>query len=61
MSFYHGAKARVRVGFELSEEFWVQVGVHQKSVPSPLLFPIVVNVNTENTREDLMNKIFVCI
>ena len=29
MSLYEGAKTRVRVGLELSEEFEVKVGVHQ--------------------------------
>ena len=28
MIFYEGAKTRVRVGLELSEEFEVKVGVH---------------------------------
>ena len=28
MSLYEGAKTRVRVGLELSEEFAVKVGVH---------------------------------
>ena len=32
---FHGAKTKVRVGSELSEEFSVQVGVHQRSVLSP--------------------------
>ena len=31
MSAYHGAKTKVRVGFELFEEFLVQVGIHQES------------------------------
>ena len=43
MSLYEGAKARVRVGLELSEEFEVKVGVHQGSAFSPLLFAIVVD------------------
>ena len=50
MSLYHGAKTKVRVGSELSEEFSVQVGVHQRSVLSPLLFAIAVN-------EELINEI----
>ena len=33
-SLYEGAKTRVRVGLELSEEFDVKVGVHQGSVLS---------------------------
>ena len=57
MSFYHGTKTKVRVGSELSEEFLVQVGVHQGSVLSPLLFAIAVDVTSENAREGLMNEI----
>ena len=34
MSLYEGAKARVRVDSELSEEFVVKVGIHQGSVLS---------------------------
>ena len=54
MSIYHGAKTKVRVE---SEEFLVQVGVHQRSMLSPLLFAIAVDVISENPRERLMNKI----
>ena len=57
MSLYHGAKTNVRVGSELPQEFLVQVGVHQGSVLSPLLFAIAVDVILENAREGLMNKI----
>ena len=32
MSLYHGAKMKVRVASELSEEFLVQVNVHQEFV-----------------------------
>ena len=42
---------------ELSEEFLVQVGVHQRSVLLPLLFAIVVDVISKNAREGLMNEI----
>ena len=38
MSLYEGAETKVRVGSGLSEEFSVKVGVHQRSVLSPLLF-----------------------
>ena len=48
MSLHDGAKTRVRVGSAYSEEFKVKVGVHYGSVLSPLLFPIVVDVITEN-------------
>jgi len=43
MSLYEGAKTRVRVGLELSEEFEVKVGVHQGSMFWPLLFAVVVD------------------
>ena len=42
MSLCDGAKTRIRVGTELSEEFYVEVGIHQESVLSPL-FAIVVD------------------
>ena len=48
---------KVRVGSELSQEFWVQVGVHQGSVLLPLLFAIVVDPMSENAREGLMNEV----
>ena len=57
MSLYHGAKTKVRVGFELSQEFLVQVGKHQRSVLPPLLFAIAVDVISENARERLINEI----
>ena len=38
MSLYEGAKTRVRVDSELSEEFEVKVGMHQESVLSPFPF-----------------------
>ena len=44
MSLYYGAKTKVLVESELCEEYMVQVGVHQGSVLSPLLFAIAVNV-----------------
>ena len=41
---YEGAKTRVRVGLQLSEDFEVKVGVHQGSALSRLLFATVVDV-----------------
>ena len=38
MSLYEGAKTKVRVDSELSEEIEVKVGMHQGSVLSPFLF-----------------------
>ena len=48
MSLFEGAKTRVRVGLELTEEFEVKVGVHQGSALLPLLFAIVVDLITES-------------
>ena len=48
MSLYDGTKTRVRVGSIYLEEFKVKIGIDQGSVPSPLLFAIVVDVITEN-------------
>ena len=56
MSLNKGAKTRVRVGLELSEEFEVKVGVHQGSMLSLLVFPIVVDVVMENVRNGLMSE-----
>ena len=39
-----GEKNKVRVGSELSQEFLVQVGAHQRSSLSSPLFAITVNV-----------------
>ena len=44
MSLYEGAKTRVRVDSELSEEFDVKVGM------SPFLVAVVVDAVTEFTR-----------
>ena len=45
------------MGCELSEEFWVQVNLHQGAVLSPLLFALAVDVFLENARKGLMNEI----
>ena len=50
MSLYEGAKTRVRVDCELSDEFEVKVGMHQGSVLSPVHFAVVVDVVTEFAR-----------
>ena len=44
MSLHDGSKTRMRVQFTYSEEFEVNVCVHQRSVLSPLLFAIVVDL-----------------
>ena len=50
MSLYEGAKTRVRVDSELSEEFEVKVWMHQGCVLSPFIFAVVVDVVTEFAR-----------
>ena len=50
MILYEGAKTRVKVEQELSEELEVKVGVHQGSVLSPLVFAIVVAVVTKSEK-----------
>ena len=49
-SLHEGTKMRVRVDFELTEEFEVKVGTHQGSVLSLFLFTMVVDVVTEYVR-----------
>ena len=50
MSLYKGAKTRVRVSSQLSEELEVKVGMHQGSLLSPFLFAVVVDAVTEFAR-----------
>ena len=57
MSLYEGAKTRVRVDSELSEEIEVKVGMHQGSVLSPFLFAVVVDVVTEFAREGALSEL----
>ena len=47
---YANARSQVRVGDEYCEMFDVQVGVHQGSVLSPLLFIIVLEALSRNFR-----------
>ena len=47
MNLYKAAKTKVKVGTPFSEEYEGNVGVHQGSALSPLLFEIVVNVTNE--------------
>ena len=57
MSLHNGAKTKVKVASGLSAEFSVNVGVHQGSVWSPLLFAIVVDAVTERVRHGSINEI----
>ena len=57
MSFYDGAKTRMRMRSAYSEAFAIKVGVHQESMLSPLLFAILVDVITENARRSVVNEL----
>ena len=50
MSLYEGAKTGTRVDSELSEEFVVNVGMHQGPGLSHFCFALVVDVVTELAR-----------
>ena len=57
LSLYTGARTRVKVGTHFSEELEVNVGVHEGSVLSPLLFAIVVDVATNEIRYGMLQEI----
>ena len=57
MNLNEGAKTRVRVESELSEEFEVIVGMHQGSVLSPFLFAVVIDAVTEFSREGALSEL----
>ena len=58
MSLYEGAKIRVRVDSELSEELEVEVGINQGSVLSPFLIAVAVNIVTEFVRGMLSELLY---
>ena len=49
-SMYIGAKSPIRINNQLSDEFAVNVGVHQASVLSPLLFILVFEALSRELR-----------
>ena len=55
MSLYEGEKTRVRVDSELSEEFDVNVVMHQGSILIHFLFAFVVDIVTELTRKGVLS------
>ena len=57
MSLYEGAKTRVRVGSELSEEFEVKEGMHQRSVLLYFLSAVVVDEVNEFARERALSEL----
>ena len=59
-SGYHGCKTAVSADGELSDFFFVQVGVHGGFVLSPLLFATVMDALTEFYLEVTMHMILFC-
>ena len=57
MSLNEGAKTRVGVDNELSEELEIKVGMHQGSVLSPFIFALVIDVVTEFAREGALSEL----
>ena len=57
MGMYEGAKTRIRVDSELSEQFYVNVVMCQGSVLSPFIFAVVVDVVTEFAREGALSEL----
>ena len=51
LTLHEGETARVKMDSELSEEFEVNVGMHQGSALSPFLFAVVVDVVTKFARK----------
>ena len=56
-SLYEGAKTRVRLDSELSEQFEVKVGMHQVSVLSPFLFTVVIEAVTELAIAEVLSEL----
>ena len=57
MSLYEGAKTRVKVDTELSEDFQVKMWMHQRSVLSAFLFAVVVDIVAELGRDDMLSEL----
>ena len=57
MSLCRGAKTKMKVGAHLSEEFDVNVGLHQGSVLSSLFFAIVIDVVMNKIKEGTLQEI----
>ena len=56
-SLYEGAKTRVRVDSELSEEFEVKVRMHQGSALSPFLLAVMADIVTEFARQVTLSEL----
>ena len=50
LDMYTNVRSRVRVNGKYSEEFYVKVGLHQGYVPSPLIFMLVLEALSHESR-----------
>ena len=57
MRLFEGAKVRVRVDSELSEEFDIKVRMHQGSLLLPFRLEVVVDVISELVREGALSEL----
>ena len=57
ISLYEGAKTRIILDFELSEELEVKVWMQQGSVLSPFLFAVVADVVIEFARDGALSEL----
>ena len=58
MSLHKGSKTAVSVNSELSSSFSVKVGIHQGSALNPVLFIIVMDVQTEDVRDGSLIELY---
>ena len=57
MALYENIRSRVKLPAGLSEEFSIEVGVHQGSVLSPLLFIVVMQEATKEERGENLKEL----
>ena len=56
MEMYTNIETSVKVEYTRSESLYVKVGVHQGSIPSPLLFALVMDEVTNDIREGVVKE-----
>ena len=57
MSLYKGVRMKVKVATHLCDEFEVNVGIHNGSVLSPLMFVIVIDVVTNKIGDGTLQQL----